>query len=124
MLVLSFFESSTTVCSCCRPSSAPKEEFTVPSWPHIHTIYVASLNVTRARETLPYYVQGFRTAMRIGGGRLGTSAMFRTVRNLTDVRNISIVRLRYGNKLLTATVAVQWLEHHSRAIVGGGSSYR
>ena len=80
-----------TVCSCCRPSSAPREEFTVPSCPYIHgDIHVASLNVTRARKTLPYYVQGFRTVVRIIGGWLRTSATFRTVRNLTDVRTTTV----------------------------------
>ena len=47
----------------------------------------------------------FRTAVRTIGGRLRTSTMFRTVQNLTDARTTTIVRLWYGNKLLTATVA-------------------
>ena len=33
----------------------------------VYTRDIASLNVTRVRGTLPYYVQGFRTAVRIGG---------------------------------------------------------
>ena len=47
----------------------------------------------------------FRTAMRTGGGgRLRTSATLRTA--ITDARTTTIlrIRLRYGNKLLTATV--------------------
>ena len=53
-------------------------------FPHACTRDIYSKSQCHASRTLPYYVKGFHTAEHTGG-RLCTSATFRTVRNLTDV---------------------------------------
>ena len=99
MLVLSFFKSFTTVCSCYRPSSAPKEEFTIPSYSYmyIHAIQQVSMSRECAEHFRTTYKASVLLCVLVGAG---------SVLNLTDVRTTTVVRLQYGNKVLTATVHV------------------
>ena len=70
---------------------------------HVHTRDIYSKSRCHVSEILckrlPY-------CCAYCGGRLHTSATFRIIRNLTDVHTMTVVRLWYRNKLLTATVHV------------------
>ena len=73
----------------------------------VYTLDIHVYQVSMSRERVECFCTTYKASVMLcvfGGGRLRTSTTLCTVRNLTDVRTMTVVRLRYGNKLLTATV--------------------